>query len=177
MEFYWLQLLFQVVWMFMNVYKGLKTLGLKVLKIEAVCSVGAVAANADCQTGNELKNYYWNSDGRHENVPKLRHSWLWNSDGGHHGHPPPSPPKRASWISIRLIKFFWPWIEKRQRLVLMRKKVITRLCEEPGSGKSTCFGPRNSKIVYQNSTLSTIPTFNMTKVNRYDNQGKISRTS
>ena len=44
--------------MFMNVYKGLKALGLKVLKIEAVCSVGAVAANADCQTGNELKNYY-----------------------------------------------------------------------------------------------------------------------
>ena len=26
-----------------------------------------------------------------------------------------------------------------------------------------CFGPRNSKIVYQNSRLSTIPTFNMIK--------------
>ena len=38
--------------------KSLKTLGLKVLKIEAVCSVGVVAANVDCQTGNELKNYY-----------------------------------------------------------------------------------------------------------------------
>ena len=36
--------------------KSLKTLGLKVLKIEAVCSVGVFAANADCQTGNELKN-------------------------------------------------------------------------------------------------------------------------
>ena len=50
----------------------------------------------------------------------------------------------------------------RQRLVVTRKKVITRLCEKPGSGKRTCFGPRNSKIVYQNSRLSTIPTFNMT---------------
>ena len=83
-----------------------------------------------------------------------------------------------TWISIRLIKLFWPWKEKRQRLVLMRKKVITRLCEKPGNGKGTCFhGPRNSKLVYQNSRLSTIPTFNMIKVNRYDNQGKISRTS
>ena len=44
------------------------------------------------------------------------------------------------------------------------KKVITRLCEKPGSGKRTCFGPRNSKIVYQNSRLSTIPTFNMIKI-------------
>ena len=33
-------------------------MGLKALKMEAVCSVGVVAANADCQTGNELKNYY-----------------------------------------------------------------------------------------------------------------------
>ena len=82
-----------------------------------------------------------------------------------------------TWISIRLIKLFWPWKEKRQRLVLMRKKVITRLCEKPGSGKRTCFGPRNSKIVYQNSRLSATPTFNMIKVNRYDNRGKIFRTS
>ena len=79
--------------------------------------------------------------------------------------------------SIRLIKLFWPWKEKRQRLVLMRKKVITRLCEKPGSGKRTFFGPRNSKIVFQNSRLSTASTFNMTKVNRYDNREKISRTS
>ena len=35
----------------------------------------------------------------------------------------------------------------------------------------------NSKIVHQNSRLSTISTFNMIKVNRYDNRGKISRTS
>ena len=82
-----------------------------------------------------------------------------------------------TWIYIRLLKLFWPWKEKRQRLILMRKKVITRLCDKPGSGKCTCFGPRNSKIVYQNSTLSAIPTFNMIKVNRYDNWGKISRTS
>ena len=48
----------------------------------------------------------------------------------------------------------------------------------PGrSGTRTCFGPRNSKTVYQNSRLSTNPTFNMTKVNRYDNREKISRTS
>ena len=81
-----------------------------------------------------------------------------------------------TWISLRLIKTFWPWKEKGQRLVLMWKKVITGLCEKPGSGKRTCFWPRNSKIVYKNSTFSTISTFNMIKVNRYDNQGRISRT-
>ena len=57
------------------------------------------------------------------------------------------------------------------------KKVIAWFYEKPGSGKRTCFGPRNSKIVYQNSRLSTIPTFNMIKDNRYDHRGKISRTS
>ena len=36
--------------------------------------------------------------------------------------------------------------------------------------------PWNSKIVYQNSRWSTIPTFSMIKVNWYDNRGKISRT-
>ena len=46
----------------------------------------------------------------------------------------------------------------------MRKKVITRLCVKPGNGKRACFGPRNSKIVYQNSRLSTIPTLNMINV-------------
>ena len=70
-----------------------------------------------------------------------------------------------------------PWKEKRQRLVLMRKKVITRLREKPGNWKRTWFVRRNSKLVYQNSRLSAIPTFNMIKVNRYDNQGQISRTS
>ena len=59
----------------------------------------------------------------------------------------------------------------------MRKKEITRLYVKPGSGKRTWFGPRNSKIVYQNSRLSTIRTFDMIKVNRYDNRGKICRTS
>ena len=39
----------------LNIKKGLKTLGLKVLKIEAVCSVGVVPANGDCQRGNVLK--------------------------------------------------------------------------------------------------------------------------
>ena len=75
-----------------------------------------------------------------------------------------SEAKCWTWISIWLIKLFWPWKEKRQRLVLMQKKVITRICEKPGSEKHTCFGPRNSKIVYQNSRLSTIPTFNMIKI-------------
>ena len=46
-----------------------------------------------------------------------------------------------------------------------------------GSDTRTCLGPRNSKTVYQNSRFSTIPTFNITKGNRYDNRGKISRTS
>ena len=51
------------------------------------------------------------------------------------------------------------------------KKVITRLC-------NVCvkLGSVKKLIVYQNSRLSTIPTFNMIKVNQYDNQGKISRT-
>ena len=37
---------------------------------------------------------------------------------------------------------------------------------------NTYFGLGNSKIVYQNSTLFTIPIFNMIKVNRYGNQRK-----
>ena len=41
-------------------------------------------------------------------------------------------------------------------------------------GVEHVFGPRNSRIVYQNSRLSTIPIFNMIKVNWYDNRGKIS---
>ena len=51
------------------------------------------------------------------------------------------------------------------------KKVITRLC-------NVCvkLGSVKKLIVYQNSRLSTFPTFNMIKVNQYDNQGKISRT-
>ena len=75
-------------------------------------------------------------------------------------------------------KVVWPWKEKRQRLVLMRKKVIPRLCHvsvKPGSGTCTCFGPRNSKIVYQKSRLSTIPTFNMIKVNRKLHKKSVNR--
>ena len=49
------------------------------------------------------------------------------------------------------------------------KKVKTRLCD-------VCVKPGSVKIVYQNSRLSTIPTFNMIKVNQFDNRGKISRT-
>ena len=70
--------------------------------------------------------------------------------------------------------------KKRQRLVFMRKKVITRLCHvcvKSGSGTPSCFGLRNSKIVYQNSRLSAISTFSKIKVNRYENRGKVSRTS
>ena len=57
------------------------------------------------------------------------------------------------------------------------KKVTTQLCEKPGSRKRTCFEPWTSKIVYQHSRLSTILTFSVMKVNRYDHRGKISRTS
>ena len=58
---------------------------------------------------------------------------------------------------------------KTAKARISAKKVITRLCD-------VCMKLRSVKIVYQNSSLSTIPTFNMIKVNRYDNQGKISRT-
>ena len=44
-----------------------------------------------------------------------------------------------TWISLRLIKLFRPWKEKRQKLVLMRKKVITRLCEKPRQWKTYVF--------------------------------------
>ena len=80
------------------------------------------------------------------------------------------PANSAKWgemleISIRLIKLFWP-CEERQRLVLMQKKItrVCHVCVKPGSGTRMCFGPRNSKIVYQNSRLSTINTFNMIKI-------------
>ena len=69
---------------------------------------------------------------------------------------------------------------KKAKARINAKKSNTRALpclRETRSGTRTCFGPRNSKIVYQNSRLSTISTFNMTKVNRYDNRGKISRTS
>ena len=47
----------------------------------------------------------------------------------------------------------------------MRKKSdITALrCLRETQEWNTCFGPRNSKIVSQNSRLSTIPTSNMRK--------------
>ena len=70
-----------------------------------------------------------------------------------------------TWISIRLIS----WKEKRAKARINAKKIIRRLCHvcvKPGSGTRHGFGPRNSKIVYQNSRWSTIPTFNMIKVNR-----------
>ena len=73
-----------------------------------------------------------------------------------------------TWISIRLIKLFWPWKEKKAKDCINAKKVITRFCDvcvKPGRRTRSCVGPRNSKIVYQNSRLSTIPTFNMIKVN------------
>lgn len=64
-------------------------------------------------------------------------------------------------------------MKKWQRIALMqKKKVVTRLCEELGSGKQVFWTSQNSKIVYQNSRLSTIPKFNMIKVNGYGNQGK-----
>ena len=62
------------------------------------------------------------------------------------------------------------------------KKVTTRLlvnlpCLSETWEWNRCFKPWNSKIVYQNSRPATIPTFNIIKVYRYDNQGKISGTS
>ena len=65
-----------------------------------------------------------------------------------------------TWISVRLIKLFWQKREKRQRLALTRKKVITRLCKKPGGGKRNCFGPRNSKIVFL-SGQHLIPKLNI----------------
>ena len=71
-------------------------------------------------------------------------------------------------------------------LALKRKKAKARInakksnntaLRETREWKTACFGPRNSKLVYQNSRLSTIPTFNVIKFNRYDNREKISRTS
>ena len=57
--------------------------------------------------------------------------------------------------------------------MLMQKKVTTRLlvnlpCLSETRERKRCFKPWNSKIVYQNSRLATIPTFNMIKVYRYD---------
>ena len=62
---------------------------------------------------------------------------------------------------------------------LKRKKAMARITVKKSTTLewNTCFGPRDSKIVYQNSRLCTIPTFNMIKVYRYDNRGKITRTS
>ena len=56
------------------------------------------------------------------------------------------------------------------------KKVTTRLlvnlpCLSETWERKRCFKPWNSKIVYQNSRLATIPTFNMIKVYQYDNRG------
>ena len=92
------------------------------------------------------------------------------------------PANSAKWgevlaVNIHKNKVVLALKRKKAKARTNVKKVITRLCEKPGSGKRTCFGPRNWKIVCQNSRLSTIPTFNMTKVNRYDNRGKMSRTS
>ena len=53
--------------------------------------------------------------------------------------------------------------EKRQRLILMRKK-SNNTGSPPSAwnpGVEHVFWPRNSKIVYQNSRLSTIHIFNM----------------
>ena len=56
-------------------------------------------------------------------------------------------------------------IRKTNKVVLALAKARTNAKKssntalwETGSGKRTCFGPRDSKIVYQNSRLSTIPT-------------------
>ena len=65
--------------------------------------------------------------------------------------------------------------KKRQRFVLMRKNVITRFCHvcvKPGSGTRVL-----DLGIPKLCRLSTIPTFNIIKVNRNDNRGIKSRTS
>ena len=68
-------------------------------------------------------------------------------------------------------------IHKFNKHTLKRKKAKARINAKKGNYKAlpclretrewnTCLGPRNSKIVCQTSRLSTIPTFNMVKVNR-----------
>ena len=71
-----------------------------------------------------------------------------------------------TWISVRLIQLFWPGKEKRQRLLLMWKKVITRLClRETREWNTYVFWTSEFKnCLDQNSRLSSIPTFNMIKV-------------
>ena len=68
---------------------------------------------------------------------------------------------------------------KKEKARINGKKVITLAlpCLRETLEWNTCFGPRKSKINYQNSRWSTIPTFNMIKDNRYDNRRKITRTS
>ena len=53
---------------------------------------------------------------------------------------------------------------------------LCHVCVKRGSG-TRVLDLGIQKKVYENSRLSTIRTFNMIKVNRYDNRGKISRTS
>ena len=83
-----------------------------------------------------------------------------------------------TWISIRLIKLFWPWKEKRQRFVLMRKKSNnTAFVRNPGVENPRVLNLGIQKLSTKILGCLPPPTFNMIKVNRYDNRGKISRTS
>ena len=82
-----------------------------------------------------------------------------------------------TWIFIRLIKLFWPWKEKKAKARTNAKKSNNTALWETREWKTYVFWTSEFILVYQNSRLSTIPTFNMIKVNRYDNRGKISRTS
>ena len=53
-------------------------------------------------------------------------------------------------------------------------------CNNTALPAHVCVKPRSGTHVLDlgiQQLLSTIPTFNMLKVNRYDNRGKISRTS
>ena len=71
-------------------------------------------------------------------------------------------------------------------LALKRKKAKARTNAKKSNNtplwetrewKTYVFWTSEFILVYQNSRLSTIPTFNVIKVNRYDNKGQISRTS
>ena len=81
-----------------------------------------------------------------------------------------------TWISIRLIKLFWPWKEKRQRLVLMRRKVYSSV-RNPGMENVRVLDLGIQKL--STKILGCLPSPHSTwvKVNQYDNRGKISRTS
>ena len=58
-----------------------------------------------------------------------------------------------------------------------KKSNNTAFVRNPGVENVRVFDLGIQKLSTKNSRLSATPTFNLIKVNRYDNPGKISRTS